>query len=556
MDRLREAWNQAKEEPETEQQKRAGVEPQRDSDSRYDRFHIETIVGIPEARTFVYAESKGDVRQYVAEGGSRINVDSNGQFYDGELRPIDRDAASSYQRMTTEWQGRAHDDTGQLMEHLKQFTQPAIDEYVQEQKLGGMHNASPAQQYELGERLQQRLGLAEESTSLAVIQQVMEKKEMHGRAFTMDDNMQHEHYLDTLRGKDGPNAMRESREMEFARSVAEPALEAFAAKNNVSVAQLTDEQVLQVGKEVSRHEQVPIAIATLEVKGAHWKAGDEADQRLDILERAVGRQIAEHYTWKQNSGDIESYQHNTTGRYVHLDGNSRFYDQSRTPSDATAALSHAEQTHTVAPYNELATGRLDTSRDERAMRFQTDWENKMDHTLPGSPASAKTETEVPKPQVLEAVQNPMHLGEKQLKNTIQEENSQRVGQQPDQQLSVGDRDIFRHNRILEYSVGADRTEQYEWKQTSGNIESFQNKETGKYLHADNEGRFYNQERKEIPQAAAIQHAEPDRLIAPAPNGIPIPVTQAANVEAVRSDLTVAVAPAIDKAPVQEHSLSM
>ena len=391
MDRVRETFSASKEETETEAQRRI-VDDQR---------HLQSIVGIPQARDFAHVESHGDVHKFVAENGSRINVDSNGHFYDGELRPIDREAASTYQRMTTEWQGQSHDDTRQLMDHLKQFTQPAIDQYVQEQKLGGLQNASPAQQDDLGERLQRRLGLAEDSASLAVIQQVMEAKNAHGVRHTPDEEMRQEYAIDTLRGKDGPNYMRESREEDYARKLAEPALEAFAAKNHVAVAQLTQEQVQQVGKEVSQHEQIPLAIATAQVHYAHMQEQSEVRKRDDILEQAVGSTNAGHYTWKQNSGTIESYQHNTTGRFVHLDSDYRFYDQSRSPMESTAALSHAENKPTAAPQNEMTSGRADTERDERAMKYQSTWEGKTDHTLPGGPASVKTETEAPKLQTPE-----------------------------------------------------------------------------------------------------------------------------------------------------------
>jgi hypothetical protein len=352
MDPIRGTTYASTGEPETERINASADIRQMSAPAR-DREYIQALVGIPQSREFAYVESQGDVHRYAAENGSRINVDSKGQFYDGELRPIDREAASSYQRMTTEWHSHSHDDLRKLETHLKEFTQPAIDTYVQEKQLGGLQNASPAQQDELGARLQQRLGLAEDSASLAVIQHVVERKEAHGMRPTDDESIQQEHYQDTLRGKDGPNYMRDLREESFARKIAEPALESFAEKNNIPVARLSDEQVQEVGRDISRREQIPIAIAMIQASFAHMEQEEKAQRRDSILERGVGLENKDHYVWKQNSGDIESYQHNITGRFVHLDSDSRFYDQSRTPVASTAALSHAEERHTIAPNNEI-----------------------------------------------------------------------------------------------------------------------------------------------------------------------------------------------------------
>jgi hypothetical protein len=348
------------------------VEPNRSLEelrtpARTDRDNIASIVGIPQSREFSHVGSEGDVRQYEARSGSRINVDSRGQFYDGELRPIEPEAASSYQRMTTEWQSHPHDKTGPLMQHLRQFTQPAIDQYVQEQKLEGLQNASPAQQGELRERLQQKLGLAEDSASLAVIQQVTERKRSAEMQVTPREANELEYRLDTLRGKDGPNYMRELREEKYAESVGASALNDFAKKHNTSVTQLTEEQVEQVGRQVSQQHQIPVAIATHGTSYAHWEAENEANRRSNILEEAVGADKFHQYSWKQQTDNIESYQHNTTGRYIHLDSNARFVAQTCVPIDATTALSHAEQQHIAVPHHDNAIGKAAPPRDQQAV---------------------------------------------------------------------------------------------------------------------------------------------------------------------------------------------
>jgi len=47
------------------------------------------------------------------------------------------------------------------------------------------------------------------------------------------------------------------------------------------------------------------------------------------------------YNWKRETGDIESYQHNQTGGWLHIDPQSQFYDRQVQPTTREAALEHA-----------------------------------------------------------------------------------------------------------------------------------------------------------------------------------------------------------------------
>jgi len=50
---------------------------------------------------------------------------------------------------------------------------------------------------------------------------------------------------------------------------------------------------------------------------------------------------ASGYNWKRETGDIESYQHNQTGGWLHIDPASNFYDREAQPTSRENALEHA-----------------------------------------------------------------------------------------------------------------------------------------------------------------------------------------------------------------------
>jgi conjugative relaxase-like TrwC/TraI family protein len=50
---------------------------------------------------------------------------------------------------------------------------------------------------------------------------------------------------------------------------------------------------------------------------------------------------ASGYNWKRETGDIESYRHNQTGGWLHIDPQAQFYDRQVQPTTREAALEHA-----------------------------------------------------------------------------------------------------------------------------------------------------------------------------------------------------------------------
>jgi conjugative relaxase-like TrwC/TraI family protein len=63
------------------------------------------------------------------------------------------------------------------------------------------------------------------------------------------------------------------------------------------------------------------------------------------------------YEWKRETGDIESYQHNQTGGWLHIDPQSQFYDRQVQPTTREAALEHAghSSAHSVAENAQVQT---------------------------------------------------------------------------------------------------------------------------------------------------------------------------------------------------------
>jgi hypothetical protein len=49
----------------------------------------------------------------------------------------------------------------------------------------------------------------------------------------------------------------------------------------------------------------------------------------------------EGYEWKRETGDIESYKHDQTGGWLHIDPQSNFYDREAQPISRENALEHA-----------------------------------------------------------------------------------------------------------------------------------------------------------------------------------------------------------------------
>jgi conjugative relaxase-like TrwC/TraI family protein len=68
----------------------------------------------------------------------------------------------------------------------------------------------------------------------------------------------------------------------------------------------------------------------------------EHNRHWSPLNEGVTPQEAAQFVWKQESGSIQSYQHNETGRHIHIDGaDGQFYNRNREPLTAKEGLDHA-----------------------------------------------------------------------------------------------------------------------------------------------------------------------------------------------------------------------
>ena len=61
---------------------------------------------------------------------------------------------------------------------------------------------------------------------------------------------------------------------------------------------------------------------------------------------------ASGYEWKRETGGIQSYQHNQTGGWLHIDQQSQFYDRHSQPIPKEHALEHAG--HLAVAVNEIS----------------------------------------------------------------------------------------------------------------------------------------------------------------------------------------------------------
>ena len=67
----------------------------------------------------------------------------------------------------------------------------------------------------------------------------------------------------------------------------------------------------------------------------------EVDSRHYAPIEAALPKETEGYEWKQETGDIESYKHERTGGWVHIDPQSNFYDREAQPISREDAMEHA-----------------------------------------------------------------------------------------------------------------------------------------------------------------------------------------------------------------------
>ena len=78
------------------------------------------------------------------------------------------------------------------------------------------------------------------------------------------------------------------------------------------------------------------------------------------IEAALPKQT-DGYEWKRETGDIESYKHDQTGGWLHIDPQSHFYDSEAYPISRDNALEQAghSQTHSVGNAEHEKVGSID-----------------------------------------------------------------------------------------------------------------------------------------------------------------------------------------------------
>ena len=83
----------------------------------------------------------------------------------------------------------------------------------------------------------------------------------------------------------------------------------------------------------------------------------EHERHWTPLNNALTPQEAAQFGWRAESGDIQSYRHNETGRHLHIEGGTgQFYDQGRNEISAKEAMDHAMpagQVHSHSVSHEL-----------------------------------------------------------------------------------------------------------------------------------------------------------------------------------------------------------
>jgi hypothetical protein len=89
----------------------------------------------------------------------------------------------------------------------------------------------------------------------------------------------------------------------------------------------------------------------------------EVDSRHYAPIEAALPKEAEGYEWKRETGDIESYKHDETGGWLHIDPASNFYDREAQPITRENALEHANHlpSHTVGVGDNAQTQSPDSS---------------------------------------------------------------------------------------------------------------------------------------------------------------------------------------------------
>jgi hypothetical protein len=92
---------------------------------------------------------------------------------------------------------------------------------------------------------------------------------------------------------------------------------------------------------------------------------DIENRRYAPIEAALPNE-ASGYDWKRETGDIQSYKHDQTGGWLHIDPQSNFYDREAQPISRENALEHAahEPSHAVADSLNVQPSSSDQGNDQ------------------------------------------------------------------------------------------------------------------------------------------------------------------------------------------------
>jgi hypothetical protein len=80
------------------------------------------------------------------------------------------------------------------------------------------------------------------------------------------------------------------------------------------------------------------------------------------IQRALPNEASD-YEWKRETGEVQSYQHNQAGSWLHIDPQGQFYDRQAQPITREAALEQAGQAsaHSLGDNAQVQSGSKDAT---------------------------------------------------------------------------------------------------------------------------------------------------------------------------------------------------
>jgi hypothetical protein len=92
----------------------------------------------------------------------------------------------------------------------------------------------------------------------------------------------------------------------------------------------------------------------------------DAEHRHHAPIQAALPNEASDYEWKRETGEVQSYQHNHAGSWLHIDPQGQFYDRQAQPITREAALEQVGQTsaHSMGDNAQVQPGSGDNNNDQ------------------------------------------------------------------------------------------------------------------------------------------------------------------------------------------------